>query len=605
MRLLFFFLSVLIATVAVSQTRYHVSFPNAVHHEANVVVEFDNLADEILEVRMSRSSPGRYAIHDFAKNVFSVKAVDQDGKALKVIRASPQQWNVAGHSGYVKFSYTLFANRADGTYSQVDESHAHLNMPATLVYSPTYAYRPVEVTYDLSAQKNWKVATQLKPIGGNQFFAPNMQYLMDSPAEIGDLVIKEFQVESKGKTYTIRFALDHDGDSEELISKYFDWIKRIVREQKEVFGELPDFDFGTYTFLACYRSNASGDGMEHRNSTVLTSSASLSTGGGMYQIGTVSHEFFHAWNVERLRPHSLEPFSFEDANMSGELWFAEGFTSYYTKLILCRAGIISRKEYVEGLAGALNYVWNSLATDFFNPIEMSYQAPFVDAATSVDPTNRENTFISYYSYGSVLGLALDLSLRGLERGLNLDDYMAMLWEMYGSKEIPYTIKDLQQILVKYAGQQFADNFFNKYIYNAEKPDYQTLMAKVGVSYAPMGPDELIWGGKFSINNSDNLHIAGNPAKGTPVYEAGLTKNDRIVRVDGQAVQKAEDMQEIARNTRLGQSLEVVYVRFGKERTTQVILQPSKNISTSLFEDSGKKLDKKASQARDSWLQTKQ
>src|SRR5690606_9429794 len=121
----------------------------------------------------------------------------------------------------------------------------------------------------------------------------------------------------------------------------------------------------------------------------------------------------------------------------------EGFTQYYTSLILCRAGLITPQEYAEGLAGSLNYVWNSPAHKYFNPIEMSYQAPFVDAATSLDPVNRENTFISYYTYGSVLGLALDLSLRNLNKGLSLDGFMQSVWQNYGKTEIAYTVRDLQ------------------------------------------------------------------------------------------------------------------------------------------------------------------
>src|SRR5690606_20112555 len=180
-------------------------------------------------------------------------------------------------------------------------------------------------------------------------------------------------------------------------------------------------------------------------------------------------EFFHCWNVERIRPKSLQPFDFSRANMSGDLWFAEGFTSYYDDLSMARAGIISKEKYIQGLIGTFNYVWTSPARQFFNPIEMSYQAPFVDAAKSVDETNRENTFISYYSYGSMLGLALDLSLRG--KGLNLDDFMKRMWTDFGKKQIYYTVDDLHKTLNSYAGKEFGDHFFNNYIYKSGMPDY--------------------------------------------------------------------------------------------------------------------------------------
>ncbi|CAN0599239.1 unnamed protein product, partial [Ectocarpus sp. 12 AP-2014] len=287
-----------------------------------------------------------------------------------------------------------------------------------------------------------------------------------------------------------------------------------------VFGELPTFDYGSYTFIACYVPNASGDGMEHRNSTILTSTRTLSNGGMERNIGTVSHEFFHSWNVERIRPKSLEPFNFEEANMSGELWFAEGFTSYYTNLILCRAGLITPEKYVEGLTGAFNYVWNSPARQFFNPIEMSYQAPFVDAATSVDPVNRENTFISYYSYGSVLGLALDLQLRN--EGLNLDDFMKLVWSTYGKTEKPYTIENMNELLNTYAGKTFGNNFFNSFVYKSEMPQYNELFKTVGISMS-QNAETAYFGAAVSITDDLNGKIRSNTKIGSPAYLAGLDK----------------------------------------------------------------------------------
>ena len=141
----------------------------------------------------------------------------------------------------------------------------------------------------------------------------------------------------------IRFTI-HDPGTEQEVDEYFEKVKKIVDQERKVYGELPNYDFGKYTFLACYMPQASGDGMEHRNSTVITSSRSLGEGGMEKNIGTVAHEYFHSWNVERIRPKGLEPFDFSKANMSGALWFAEGFTSYYGPLIaLPRRHYKSRK----------------------------------------------------------------------------------------------------------------------------------------------------------------------------------------------------------------------------------------------------------------------
>ena len=344
--------------------------------------------------------------------------------------------------------------------------------------------------------------------------------------------------------------------------------------------------------------NVTGDAMEHRNSTFLTTTRSLANGGKEQNISSVAHEFFHCWNVERIRPKSLEPFDFLNANMSGELWFAEGFTSYYTNLILCRAGIITPEQYIEGLDGTFNYVWNSPARQFFNPIEMSYQAPFVDAATAVDPVNRENTFISYYSYGSALGLALDLSLR--QNKLNLDDYMKLVWQTYGKNEKPYTVKDLHETLKKYAGSEFGDMFFNQYIYNSEMPDYKMLLASVGVNLIQDATTPY-FGASVYANNDGSVTIRRNTLIGSPAYKAGLDRGHIITSINDVTLSAANSFDTEVAKYKVGDKLKVTYVAFGKTRTTEVALTASPTYVTQMAEKNGAKVDKKTLESRMDWL----
>ncbi|MFO7800608.1 M61 family metallopeptidase [Rhodohalobacter sp.] len=590
------FLTLCVYALGFSQTatKYEISFDNAVHHEAKISVYFDNLEEKVLEVRMSRTSPGRYALHEFAKNVYNVKAYDEDGNELNVTRPNPHQWNVSGHNGTVRFEYTLFANRGDGTYSQVDEVHAHLNMPATFAWARDYEHRPIEITFNTDFDQNWKVATQLKHLEGNKFYAPDLAYFLDSPVEIADFHLREQKVDGQN----IRMAL-HTHASDEEVDMYFENVMAIVQQQRDVFGELPEFDYGEYTFLNCYMPNASGDGMEHRNSTIVTGSKPMDQELGNYRIGTIAHEFFHVWNVERIRPASLEPFDFEEANMSGELWFAEGFTSYYTNLTLVRAGIISEQEYVEGLAGGINYVSNSPGRNYHNPIEMSYQAPFVDAARSVDPTNRENTFISYYTYGSVLGLALDLSLRNEDDNLNLDEFMSLVWDKYGKDEIPYTVRDIWDALSDYAGEEFSNEFFKRYIYNSELPDYQQLLETAGVSLEKANPEKAVLGTSIAIENGVGK-LRTNAIVGSPVYEAGINRNDEIVSIDGVLLSDVESVDEILRANKPGDRMEIRFNRMEEELTVEIELAEDPVIQTKLDDTAGSV----QRQRRGSWLMNK-
>lgn len=421
--------------------------------------------------------------------------------------------------------------------------------------------------------------------------APDLYYFMDSPTELSDFSLREFMVDGKN----IRFALHHDGTDAEF-DEYFDQVKRIVEQEKQVFGELPAYDYDEYTFIACYLPNVSGDGMEHRNSTILTDTEGLANGGMKGNIGTVSHEYFHSWNVERIRPADLEPFDFSEANMSGALWFAEGFTSYYTNLILKRANILTAEEYVKSLNGTFNYVWNSPAHQFFNPIEMSYQAPFVDAATSVDPVNRENTFISYYSYGSILGLALDLDLRS--KGLNLDDFMKQVWNTFGKTEVSYTIEELHESLNKYAGAEIADKFFENYIYKSEMPKYAELLKTVGLKLTQ--DSEKGYFGASLKAHENSVEINSNPKIGSPAYKANLNSGDVITSVNGGTISSMKDWENIIKESKPGTELELTYTRFSKEKNTKVTLSKDPTYEISIDESA----DKKAQKAREIWLAKK-
>lgn len=578
-----------------SNIQYEISFKNAVHHEAEISVEYKNIERDTLAVRMSRTSPGRYAIHEFAKNVYGFKALDEKGNKLKVTRPNPYQWNISGHQGIVKIAYTLFANHGDGTYSQVDESHAHLNIPATFMYAPDYNKSPIQIKLHPRKDLNWKVATQLKYLNENEYFAPDLDYFMDSPIEMSNHQLRSFKISSQGKEYDIHFAL-HQANEYEGFDAYFDNVKKIVKSEIEVFGTVPDFDFGSYTFLACYAANVDGDGMEHRNSTILTDVKPLNKGGAQENIGTVAHEFFHAWNVERIRPASLEPFDYKEANMSGELWFAEGFTSYYTNLTLCRTGIISREEYTTRLSKVLSYVWNSPGRKFYNPVQMSYQAPFVDAATSVDQVNWENTFISYYSYGNALGLALDLSLRKLEGDKTLDGFMKLVWQTYGKDEIPYTLKNLQDTLTAYVNNTFSSHFFDNYIFKSDMPDYKSLLASVGIDFSYQHDNRPSLGANI-INDDNKWLISSNPRQNSSFYNGELSKGDKIISIDGKLTNNQIKPNVFLNAYKVGETVKVVYNRSENQYETEITFVRDTAFKTSLMEEAPKEVR----QRQNSWL----
>jgi predicted metalloprotease with PDZ domain len=587
--------------------RYEVSFPNASRHEAEISVVYTQLPSQTLELRMSRSSPGRYALHEFGKNVYNVRAVDGGGRELTLTRPNPHQWNVTGHDGIVRVSYTLFGDHADGTYTGIDVTHAHMNMPATFMWARNTGNRPIAITFRVPDGSGWRVATQLRPTADtNRYVAPHLQYFLDSPTEVSAFDEREWQVEAGAQT--IRIAMHHLGTAAQL-DEYAGHTRRIVAEQAAIFGELPDFDYDTYTFIADYLPWVRGDGMEHRNSTILTSTGSLENMIGL--LGTVSHEFFHAWNVERIRPASLEPFAFEEANMSGELWFAEGFTSYYGPLTLRRAGVYDDARYASSLTGTINTVTNAPGRRFYSSVEMSMQAPFVDAATSVDAQNRANTFISYYTWGAGIGLALDLTIRARFDDLTLDDFMRAVWQKHGvhqqnyTPQRPYTVDDLRTTLGETVRDTtFASDFFRRFITGREAPDYTALLAPAGilVRQTSAGMPSI---GVPRLNEEDGAVIVAGPVLvGTTLYDAGVSTGDRIVSLDGRAIDSADALNTIVSAKRPGDSIEITFEQRGVRRTETVPTGEDRTLEVVLYEDAGMDVTDAMLQFRAAWLAPK-
>jgi len=592
---------------------YEISFPNVVHHEAEVKAVFTALPPGTLHTRMARSSTGRYALHEFAKNVYAFRAVDSKGRELTVTRPDPYGWDIAGHDGTVTVTYTLFADRADGTYPGFDAVQAHIQPPGTFVYARGLEHRPVSVTIH-RPNPDWTIATQLVPTSDpERFTGPSMQYLFDSPTHVGPIQWREWTETSGGHTLKFRAAVD-DPAPAATIDQYADGAKKIVQEAAAVFGEFPVYDYGTYTFVACYRPSCNGDGMEHRNSTSVTGNASMGTSPAR-ELSTVAHEFFHSWNVKRIRPATLEPFDYDRANMSGELWIAEGFTQYYGPLLETRSGVTQASGFVRSLNGIVNTVTNAPGRRFYGPIGMSQQAPFTDAAVSIDPQNRANIFISYYTYGAGIALAIDLSLRA--RGPHtLDDFMRTMWKNHGKPQIPYTLDDARRALATASGDSvWAWDFWKRYVAGHELPDYPKLLANAGMlvrkaqAGTPWIGDALGAGGggrQGAANpNAVPLTITGSVLIGSPLYDAGLERGDRITALDGKPLTTDADFRTAIAAHKPGDKVTIGYEGRAGHRDATMTIAENPALQVVTFEDAGMNPTDQQLAFRAKWLSTRQ
>lgn len=596
---------------------YTLTFPEPEQRWMQVEVRFSELGSAPLEVRMSRSSPGRYALHEFVKNVYAVEVRDGAGHPLEPARPDEHGWTVSDHDGSVAFRYRIYGDRVDGTYLGIDATHAHVNAPAALVWARDLEDRPVTVRLEPPAGSGWQVATQLRP-GADPltWTAPNLDYLFDSPIEASAHRTGSFELPARadgsGPERHMRIALHHDGTDADL-EAMLDAAERIAREERAVFGELPEFDGVGYTFLADYLPWASGDGMEHRNSTVLTSSLSLAEPGERVRLfGTVAHELFHAWNVERIRPASLEPFDFEDANVSGELWLAEGFTSYYGALVLYRAGLADLGHTLDRFGSGLDTVINGPGRRLRSAVEMSRLAPFVDRAASVDRTNWGNTFISYYTWGSVIALGLDLSLRERSEGqLSLDDLMRALWERFGREPgpapgrvgRPYTLADFEATLADVSGDPaFARLFVERYVQGRDVPDYAALLDRAGLLLRPRHPDRAWLGGLDLEFEGVTARVTGPVAPESPAHEAGLAQDDVIVTLGGEAPGSAAALARLLRRHAPGDLVGLRFLRRATMVEADVRLGSDPALELVAVEETPEgALDAERRAFRDAWL----
>ncbi|WPU98548.1 PDZ domain-containing protein [Mucilaginibacter sp. cycad4] len=594
---------------------YSISFPNAAHHEAEISMTIPQAPSGAFRVRMSRSSAGRYATHEFGKNVYNVKATDVDGKELPLTQIEGDVYEVGDHPAAVKVSYTLFGNWTDGTYASIDPSHAHLNMPATFMWVVGQDKRPLTFEFNDIDKYGWKVATQLKHQGSNVYSAPNLQYMMDSPTELSNYNVSSWDVvNTDGKKEKINLTM-HSDDNQAVIDNFGKMIQKLVLEEKAVFGELPTYDFGEYTFVSDVNPAVSGDGMEHRNSTSITIPAPKVEGNESYLMGVYAHEYFHSWNVKRIRPKSLEPFNFEHANMSSELWFAEGFTQYYGELLLARAGFVTVDDYTKTIAGLVNQILNTPAAAKYSAAQMSRYSVFADAGVSIDPNNNVNDFTSYYTYGGAIALALDLRLRS-DFNMTLDDYMRAVWLSRGKVMKPYTIPDLQSDLGKVTNNpKFAADFFKRYINGTDKNNYEELLAKAGLVLRKVQPGKG-WAGPLAVTpgrgragqvraaDAEGLPILSSTTIGTPVYKAGLDAGDIILKVDGKDVKDQKGFNDAIADKKPGDKVAVSYKNRTGAHETTITLEENPNFEVVSFEKAGKQLSKEQETFRNNWLQSK-
>jgi predicted metalloprotease with PDZ domain len=437
---------------------------------------------------------------------------------------------------------------------------------------------------------------------------------MDSPLEASRFEWRTFRPEPVAGTDGVSpaLALAVHGAAADDVDRLVAGLRRVVSAEGAVFGEYPRYEGGRYTFLADALPWAVGDGMEHRNSTVLTTSAGA-TGGPGSLLDIAAHEFIHSWNVERIRPRSLEPFDFDSGNMSGELWLAEGVTTYYAALASHRAGVSSTADFLHSMARLLDDVVTSPSRGLRSAVDMSRMAPLVDGAAPTERTNLNLTFVSYYTYGAVLGLGFDLAIREHTGGArSLDDFMRAMWAVHGRPggarpgyvDHPYTTTDIVDRLAEVTRDRgFAERLVGAYVQGRGLMDYARLLSRAGIVMRQRQPRRATLGLVGFKGSSDGLHVGGPVPDDSPIAAAGLGEDDRLLAIDGRDVPDVSTLERVLSRYGPGDTITLRVQGRGEPtaRDAKVALAPDPRIELVTVEDAGGRLDDSQRAFRDAWL----
>jgi len=509
--------------------------------------------------------------------VESFKAQGSTGSPLKSEKINKNTWRVnTSKNGYIKVTYRVYSFEISVRTSFVDESHAFLSPTGLFLYPAQGLQLPSTVT--IIPHKGWtKISTGLDKVASkeNTYSAPNFDILFDSPIEVGNQDIFEFT--AAGVLHEVAMYGGGNYDKEVLKRD----MAKIVHEQTKVFGVNPN---KRYVFIV-HNFNSGGGGLEHLNSTVLGASRNAyNTEAGLLRfLALVSHEYFHLWNVKRLRPIALGPFNYDVENYTTNLWIAEGFTAYYQDIFTQRAGLLSPEKYLTGLASGINALENEPG----NKVQTASESSFDAWIKQYRPNeNSRNSTVSYYSKGSVIALVMDLEIIHSTKGkAGLDEVMkAMYDEYYVKQKRGFTDQEFKSMAEKIAGHSL-NNIYDNYVNGLTTIDYNKYLNYAGFSIK--NDAEKVTEPYLGIATSlrEGKMMITQVARGSGAWNAGLNVNDEILSIDNYQIKKTtagslEMLKHIA-GLRVGEKAKVTVIRDGMEKVIEVPLERNLSVKYSI------------------------
>lgn len=551
------------------QITYTLSMPEPATHYFEIEMSLRNIAgptnlkkNGYIDLKMPVWTPGSYLIREYAKNVEAFRAT-ANGQPVPVEKIRKNTWRITTVNDDITVRYRVYAYELTVRTSFLDDSHGYVNGASMFLFNDVLKTQPARLV--IQPAKGWNnVSVALKPASGAGNFTyevSDYDLLVDSPIEIGNH--RTFTFTASGVPHTVAQYGEVDYNEQRLAADY----KRVCETAASIFGEHP---CAQYTFIV-HHAGPGGGGLEHQNSTTLQTNRLAYSTEATYKgfMTLVAHEYFHLWNVKRLRPIALGPFDYENENYTRALWEAEGFTSFYEDYILRMAGFHTPEQYMAVVAADINGIENQPG----NRVQSVADASFDAWIKYYRPNeNSGNSTISYYNKGSVLASLLNLSILGSTNGeKNLSDAMRLLYTKY-YKELKRGFRDdeLKQALEQVGGKNL-DDFFKKYVYGTDPIDYAPFFEPVGLKLVNQNANaqDAYLGVAVGLNPTNGRQTVTSVRRGSSAEGAGLNVGDEILAID--SVRVTEDVNKLVATMKAGSRFKLLVNRGGLLRELPVTL----------------------------------
>jgi predicted metalloprotease with PDZ domain len=524
-KIIFLFSALLISVSSMAQQiTYKLAMPKPQDHYFQVEMELKDFKEKTLEIKMPVWAPGSYLVREFAKNVNMVYAFDENGKALKVQKKTKNTWSIdKGKAKSVKVNYEVYAFELTVRTSFLDLTHGFVSGSGVFMYVNSHQNR--KGTLEVVPYKDFKVVSTGLPkssAGKFTYEFENYDQLADCPIEIGNQEVFDFM--AAGVKHTVAMYGEGNYDVEQLKVD----MARICEAATNVFGENPNKD---YLFIVHNVVDGQG-GLEHTNSTTLSVNRwTYSSSQYLGFLSLVAHEYFHLWNVKRLRPIELGPFNYDEENYTTLLWVMEGFTSYYDELLLLRAGYYSQADYLSKLQSSINYVEGTPGSRVQSVAHASFDA-WIKAYRPNE--NSSNTTMTYYTRGQVMASLIDAMIVAKSDGKKcLDHFLKDMYNKYHKKlNRGFTDQEFKKELESFIGQDLTE-FYAKYIDGTEIPPYRSIFGQVGLLANDFTSVSPSFGA--SLKQEGGKVIVRSVRRGSAAEDAGISVNDEIIGCNGYRV----------------------------------------------------------------------